>query len=642
MKYVYGMLAASLFLLISSGYSYYTPLWVPPDEERHLAYCEYIAQNRSLPYLDANSDGFRIGQALHPPLFYLIGSLFCRKDSTKLILSTVSVNEGPGFAVIVPPADGITPEYAQKAWSAHIIRLFSLICSALTVYLTYCMALAVFPRRVLLAFTAALLVGNCPEFVHVSASVSNEPLSTALATLYVLILMHWAKNPERITYSMAAGIVLGLCLLTKLSAVLYIPVTIIAIVWKLGGIGRKSAKSLLVIFVPAALISAWWLLRNWIYFDDPVFLKAIETMQPWALRQEAFSWSYLIMVASMTFQSFFGLLGSLNMPLESIHLSFYALMITLGCIGLMPLFIGGTTSVAQRQLLWLLAVSLGAGVAFYLQINFRYTMFMGRYLFIVIAPWSILISAGLRMLIPVRWRSCGLLLAGCLLVVVNMDVLLRVVKPAYAETSLQTGTSQPEFCCSSFFVNTASEVSQTFISSQNNLCAVQVMFSCGGDLSHQGEVLFTLKEADRNQTAICTIPLPFGDLHDMSKYYFVFPPIADSHNKRYILSFAVSSAGSNGRLGLWYERPQIYRDGAMLLNGNPLDGSLYFATYHFSGIEPAMIWEGVRETCINQGWYVGCRELQYYGELARDLREKTKTHEKLKRIEKALLNRSQL
>jgi len=441
---------------------------------------------------------------------------------------------------------------------------------------------------------------------------------------------------------MAAGLVLGLCLLTKLSAILYVPVTIAGILWTHGGIGRQAVRSLLIILVPAACIAGWWLIRNWILYDDPVFLKAIETMQPWAVRQKPFTWNYLLMLATMTFKSFFGFFGALDTPLTGMHLTFYAVLMILGGIGLLMLFMGGHAPVAQWQPLMLLLLAVGAGLAFYLQINYRYTMFMGRYLFIVIAPWSILISAGLRMLIPVRWRSCVLLMAGCLLVVVNMDVLLRVVKPAYAETSLQAGTCQPEFCCSSFFVNTASEVSQTFISCQNNLCAVQVMFSCEGDFSHQGELLFTLKEADHNQTAICAIPLPLRDLHDMSKYYFVFPPIADSHNKRYILSFAVSSAGSNGRIGLWYERPQIYRDGAMLLNGKPLDGSLYFATYHFSGIEPALIWQGVRETCINQGWYISFRELQYYGELARDLRDKTKTHEKLKRIEKALLNRSRL
>jgi hypothetical protein len=38
-----------IFLSLGLAYSYYTPLWNPPDEERHFAYCEYIAQHHKLP-----------------------------------------------------------------------------------------------------------------------------------------------------------------------------------------------------------------------------------------------------------------------------------------------------------------------------------------------------------------------------------------------------------------------------------------------------------------------------------------------------------------------------------------------------------------------------------------------------------------
>jgi hypothetical protein len=39
----------ALFILFGFGYCYYTPLWNTPDEERHFAYCEYIAQHHKLP-----------------------------------------------------------------------------------------------------------------------------------------------------------------------------------------------------------------------------------------------------------------------------------------------------------------------------------------------------------------------------------------------------------------------------------------------------------------------------------------------------------------------------------------------------------------------------------------------------------------
>ena len=121
-----GLILAGLFIVLGLGYNYYTPLWAPPDEERHLAYCEYIAQNKKLPHLDASEEGFHIAQALHPPLYYLIGSLFCSKD-TELILQKVSINEGPGYTIIAPPANEDATYYASEAKSAYLLRLLSLL-----------------------------------------------------------------------------------------------------------------------------------------------------------------------------------------------------------------------------------------------------------------------------------------------------------------------------------------------------------------------------------------------------------------------------------------------------------------------------------------------------------------------------------
>ena len=91
-----------LFLSLGLCYSYYTPLWSPPDEERHFAYLEYIAQNHKLPYLKLDQEYTHIAQAIHPPLYYLIASLFCINDG-KVLSEELIVNDGPGFNTITYP-----------------------------------------------------------------------------------------------------------------------------------------------------------------------------------------------------------------------------------------------------------------------------------------------------------------------------------------------------------------------------------------------------------------------------------------------------------------------------------------------------------------------------------------------------------
>ena len=81
-----------LFLLFGLGYSYYTPLWNPPDEERHFAYCEYIAHHHKLPDYVKDPKGNSVTMAFHPPLYYLMGSLFFGNDRG-LLEELISAND---------------------------------------------------------------------------------------------------------------------------------------------------------------------------------------------------------------------------------------------------------------------------------------------------------------------------------------------------------------------------------------------------------------------------------------------------------------------------------------------------------------------------------------------------------------------
>ncbi|MCX5902791.1 MAG: hypothetical protein NTV89_04805 [Proteobacteria bacterium] len=220
----------------------------------------------------------------------------------------------------------------------------------------------------------------------------------------------------------------------------------------------------------------------------------------------------------------------------------------------------------------------------------------------------------------------------------NLDVLFRVLRPAYAETLLTTGVDQPLFCCPTPELTENTTVGQTFVSPVNNLCAVRVLFSNEAKPAC-GELRFALKEADTPHKILRQITVPIEKIEDLNKYYFIFPPLRNSQGRRYQFSFNIQSRDPHSGISLWYENKDCYDDGTLLINGIPLEGSLYFTLYHFTGRHPATEWQGEKETVINQGWYITIRELQHYGELSKDFRLKITTHKKMLQLGKALERR---
>ena len=296
----------------------------------------------------------------------------------------------------------------------------------------------------------------------------------------------------------------------------------------------------------------------------------------------------------------------------------------------------------QVQTLSILLLSLFGCVAIFVLMNIKYLgVSMGRYLFVVIAPIAIGVCAGLYSLFPSRWRNPVLIVLSILLIVLNLDIFFRVLKPAYAETLLVKGIDQPMFCCPTAEIGEGATISQTFVSSKNNLCAIRVMFS-SLNTPKSGEMIFSLIEGRDKDTVLRRINLPLKKISDNTRYFFIFPPIKNSMGKEYMFCFSSTSLLAENSVSLWYESSDSYSDGKMLVNCEPADGDLYLTTYHFIGEHPKTDWQGKREIAIKQGMYVTMRELQFYNERSKEFRKKKITHEKIVRFKKAFKNRKSL
>lgn len=627
-------LILGVFLTLGFLHCVTTPLWFPPDEDRHFAYCEYIANNKTLPHLDVSEKGFHISQAIHPPLYYLIGQFFCKKDSS-ILQTQLIINDGPGYNIVSPPPDpGLS--YTQKAQSAYLLRVVSLLFSAVTVCLTYLILLVIFPGCVAMASAGALFVATNPEFLHISASVSNEPLSTTLSSLYLLLLALQFNRPATLGRQVAAGCVLGCCLLTKSSTIIYIPVTLFFL-WLLHqGSIKKALSGFCLIMTAAMAVAGWWYLHNLIKYHDPVFAKSIVAMQPWAVRNVPFSWGYALSLAKITFISFFGCFGSMQIPLAAFQLGLYGSMVSLACFGLVKTAVRKKPADIQTKNMLVMAAAIVCGLLLYMQFNMQYSMFMGRYFFVFIVPLAICFSCGFKMLFPRRWQAPLLVVASCLLVAVSVDVFFRTLQPACIEPSLAEGCMQKSFSHPTPAISGSTTIGEVFTAPRDGLCAIRVMFASETETRH-GNLHFTLREADTNHL-ICRIATPLADIEFSSKYFFVFPPVPDSIGKKYLFSFAAPSTSHDQGISLWYDPSSSDNMSSLRINDAPRPGNLYFATYHFTGDHPTSVWEGIRPAAINQGWYISMRELQYYGEIAYDLKKTLLTNNKIIIFENACKN----
>jgi len=638
--------AASIFCLLLFFvaacllYCFTTPLWVPPDEDRHYVYCEYIARHGSLPYLDAREDGFKVAQAIHPPLYYLLAALFCPGGDIAL-QSRLVIDESPGYGIIRLDCAEASPGCSGIVKSAYLIRLLSIIFSALTVYCVYRLALIIFSGEYYTSLAAAMLVAANPQFVHVSASISNEPMSSFFASLFLLAMVVYSGTSFGVRRQLVTGLLLGCCLLIKTSTIVYAPVTFIA----LAAASPKDLSAVLkkcsIIIGTAAAVAGWWYFRNWLVFDDPVFSKALNMMQPWSFRGESLSLEYVLYLAKMSFFSFFGLFGAMQVPLSPLHYGLYGMLVAAAASGYVVRLVRKGFSFGHTRIAAIMAGAVACGIVLYCFFNITYAMAMGRYLFVVIAPIALCLTAGMSMVVTGPRRPLVMLAVSCLMIGVFCDSYVRIIRPSFAETGLHPGIQQKEFCCDTPAISPEHEIQQTFVAPGDNLCAIRVLFARPHKHS-TGTVRFTLRSEDARREKLVTILVPAGEIQDYSKFLFVFPPVTNSRGNLFTFAFDALGPAGAGYPSLVYDKGTAREDTRLSFDTVRQQGTLFFETYHASGHVPANKWQGTRAAYIDEGWYVAIRELQLYGEFSSRSKLWEQVHEKIQRIEQALVKRAEM
>ncbi len=292
-----------IFSLLAIAYTSFIPLSKAPDEYVHFLYSRFIIENKRLPITveERQTAGYKSDQ---PPLYYGLLALASgwvdttgppvlkmTWDSPRRNLVDIILPRG----MIVWTADETFPyQGIVLAWFAG--RWLSVFLSALTIVLVYIVALQIFsnndpsmvsgsqshksdiqnPKSKIqnpksLALAAAATVAFTPTYMFISAVLNDDNLLGLLGAILFLLLVRIALNNKSWWLFIGLGMLMGLAITTKYSAVilpleLIMALTLIGRYWKWSR--NECLQRLGVSLTTAVIFMAWWFIFVSWHFNE--------------------------------------------------------------------------------------------------------------------------------------------------------------------------------------------------------------------------------------------------------------------------------------------------------------------------------------------------------------------------------------
>ena len=376
-------LILGLFILLGLTYAIVTPVFEASDELWHYPMVRHLADGNSLPVqvFDPALAGPWKQEASQPPLYYYLGAALTFWVDTADMAQIRRLNPHVDNGLIT--ADGninlAIHDPAANPWqgtllAVRIVRVFSVLLGAATVYLTYRIGKELAPQRSEIALGAAAVNAFMPMFLFISGAVNNDNLAVMLASLAILLMIRIVKaegrgqNAEKIQNSqfkihyslLFLGAVIGLGLLTKEGTIGLLPLawgTVFVARWSRGAgeqvrkgeTEQNSAFRLLIstffrslldfglVLLPVLAIASWWYWRNVVLYGDwlgwSAFIAVLGSRaQPASLAQLWDErWGFML--------SYWGLFGGVNVPMWTWIYHFLNGVLVAGVVGFAAYFV---------------------------------------------------------------------------------------------------------------------------------------------------------------------------------------------------------------------------------------------------------------------------------------------------------------
>lgn len=440
-----------LYAATAIVYSIVNPLFEAPDEVWHYGYVHWIAAGNGLSHPDdMGSAGVQqwAQEGSQPPLYYLAAGLLVSPLAQGEWNANVRYN--PHSAVGNADVLGNRNHLLHGGWddwpwpsfafAVHLARLFSILLGAVTVTFAYLSARLLVPAWTAAAPLAAALVAFAPQFLFISASVSNDNMINAVSAAGVWLAVAIACDRLLPRWQALAmlGVLVGMAALSKLSGLLLGPLALSCLA--IAAARRRSWRLLLgggtLVVLAAAVVAGWWYWRNWHLYGDPLGLSAMFTVLP--ARDEVAGTSELLALAPGVWRSAWAVFGWFNITVPDWLYWLYSALALAGFGGWAWL---GLCRIVRRNrdVSWLAAALLAAwtlaitaALVRWAQINYP----QGRLLFPAIAAAMPLLATGLLAWSPPNGRKWLALSTGIVLAALALTIPFVWIVPAYAQPPL--------------------------------------------------------------------------------------------------------------------------------------------------------------------------------------------------------------
>lgn len=286
------------FVFVGITYSVVVPPFEAPDEWSHLSLVRYFVTHKASPPRVLPERRASTGPDMawfltyhDPPLYYapplyhgLCGLLVFWADMDDLPSRlTPSPSWEKGW---VPEPDGtprnknIYVHRPDETWDqsstvrvTHVLRVASLMMGAVTVLCAYALTHLLWPERPFLALGAAAFVAFNPKFISISASVTNDNLLNMLFGLSLVCMLRCIRDGAAWHRWALLGGLVGVGLLTKQSALLLLPIGLLAAAWQRSSGWRKMVVDGTAFLLAALAVGGWWYGRNAFLYGDPLGME---------------------------------------------------------------------------------------------------------------------------------------------------------------------------------------------------------------------------------------------------------------------------------------------------------------------------------------------------------------------------------
>ena len=405
------------YLALALGFSVANPIYESTDELHHFRYVRYIQEFHALP--EQRADQPRI-QAHHPPLYYLIAAL-------------VTAPIPPDHPALYEPVHN--PYYGYRYWEinndnknqylhgpdeqwpysgvvlmVHVARWVNVIIGAIMVWVTYRLALTIFPDRQSLAASAAAIVAFNPQFLFMSGAINNDVIAGLFGSLLLwsgVMIIRFGLTTRR---SIFLALAFAFALMAKFNLAVALPLVELALliaVWPQRD-WRGFIKANLLIVVFAAIIAGWWFVRNYQLYGEPTGIQRMNEL--WGGRDPRASFWLAVSEIPYAWSSLWGRFGYGQIPLpDAIYTS--ALIVSLiGLGGLIVAFVRkqfDRIQIKQLVLVIFSAVLFAAALFGYMLSSTAGPM--GRFYFPGLSAFGLLLALGWTSLFNLRLTRYSLL-----------------------------------------------------------------------------------------------------------------------------------------------------------------------------------------------------------------------------------------